>query len=910
MRYWIILLALFVSSPLVALAGDRPNIIVILADDLGYSDLGCYGGEISTPNIDALASTGARFTQLYNSARCCPSRASLMTGLYPSQAGIGDFTTGKPDPNRGPGYLGRLSDQCVTMAEALKQSGYGCYYVGKWHMHPQTGPIKRGFDEFYGFTRDHSHDQYDADYYIRLPEGRKKEIDVPREDFYATDVFNDYAIEFIKQGQQTDKPWFLFLGHSAPHFPVQAPAERADKYDATYRRGWDVLREERYSRMKEIGLVNGDHWSFTPRSIVPVDRDDIANGFSGKQNPAWDTVDHDRQLDLARRMAVFAAMVETVDGGVGRIVKHLESTGDLDNTFIIFLSDNGACYEWGPYGFDGMSRTGNTILHTGDDLQKIGGHGTHHSYGSAWANLGNTPFQMYKHFTNEGGISTPCIAHWPKGIGEPDKWIRTPAHVMDVMPTLLDVAGATYPKTLDGHDVLPMEGTSLLPAMRGEEMAERTIGFDHQGAHALRQGDWKLVWSKRMPHKIEWELYNLAEDRCETHDLAKELPDRVAAMAADWDKWARHVQVIYEKPVTKLGKQQPKQRKQATPVASSVPASPPVEFGSIKKPLFADPNYNGSCDPEVVWNPATKEWWIFYTARRATLEKASYVGTPIGAISSPDLANWTFRGYLSFDSQKGQPDMPTTFWAPGIINDGKQFHMFVTYKDDVTPPWGGKGVIRHYVAPADDLLDGWKLVGTPDFAQPDPIDASLVEVDGEFRAYYRVGQGGGIQWATSADLLQWLNQGKCQGDVNAPAKKRGFGYQEAPYVFHWQDQYWMLTDPHEGLAVYSSPDGTNWTLQQTILEEPGIGHQDGTRARHPSVAVLGDRAFIFYHTEPNRPYPTPPAEKRTPHQKLSYLQMAELKIDQGHLTCDRNASIDLEQLESTVSTTFLPTPTR
>jgi arylsulfatase A-like enzyme len=230
----------------------QPNILVILADDLGYSDLGCYGGEIDTPNIDALAKGGARFTQVYTSARCCPTRASLMTGLYPSQAGIGDFTTPRPDAKRGPGYLGQLDNDCVTLAEALKPAGYGCYYVGKWHMHEKTGPIKRGFDEFYGYTRGHSHDQYDADYYIRLPEGRRKEIDPPRNDYYATDVFNDYAMEFIKQGQKSHTPWFLFLGHSSPHFPVQAPAERADKYEKTYLRGWDVLREERFARMRQF----------------------------------------------------------------------------------------------------------------------------------------------------------------------------------------------------------------------------------------------------------------------------------------------------------------------------------------------------------------------------------------------------------------------------------------------------------------------------------------------------------------------------------------------------------------------------------------------------------------------------------------------------------------------------------
>ena len=524
---------------------------MILADDLGYSDLGCYGGEIHTPHIDALAAGGVRFTQLYNSARCCPSRASLMTGLYPSQAGIADFTSTKPHPTRGPGHLGRLNNQCATIAEVLKPAGYGCYYVGKWHMHPETGPIERGFDEFYGYTKDHSHDQYDENYNIRLPNGRTKEIDPPAESFYATDVFNEYALEFIKQGQKREKPWFLFLGHSSPHFPVQAPAERADKYDAVYQRGWDVLREERFERMRKLGLASGPHWRLSPRSLVPVDREDIANGFSGKENPAWDSLDKDRQRDLARRMAVFAAMVEGIDTGVGKIVHHLKATSSFDNTLILFLSDNGACYEWGPFGFDGVSRKGETTLYKESVVRKIGGPGTDHSYGSAWANLGNTPFRMYKHFTHEGGISTPFIAHWPKGIGKQDYWVNDPAHLMDVMPTLIEVTGAQYPKIQNGQQITPTEGVSLLSAMRGGALPKRTIGFDHQDAHALRQGDWKAVYSKRMPNELKWELYNLAEDRCELNDLAEKYPDRIKQMAADWEVWARHVGVIWEPKSTK-----------------------------------------------------------------------------------------------------------------------------------------------------------------------------------------------------------------------------------------------------------------------------------------------------------------------------------------------------------------------
>ncbi len=627
---------------------EQPNIIVILADDLGYSDLGCYGGEINTPHIDALAAGGPRLAQVYNSPRCVPSRASLMTGLYPTQAGIGDFTTRKPNPSRGPGYLGRLRDDCVTMAEVLKPAGYGCYYVGKWHLHNETGPIRRGFDEFYGYTFDHSHDQYDADYYVRLPEGRAKEIDPAGDEFYATDVFNEYAVEFIKQGQQTDKPWFLFLGHSSPHFPVQAPPERADKYDETYRRGWDVLRTERFARMQELGLVDGEPWKLSPREIVPVDRDDIANGFSGQQNPAWDSLDEDRQQDLARRMAVFAAMVEGVDQGVGKIVDHLKETGDLENTLIVFLSDNGACYEWGPFGFDGVSRRGETILRTGEDLRNIGGRGTHQSYGSGWANLGNTPFRLYKHFTHEGGISTPCIVHWPQGIGRRADWVRDPAHVMDVLPTLMEAAAAEYPARRGDQPIQPLEGRSLLPVLRGESPAPRTIGFDHQAAHALRDGDWKAVYSKRMPATLRWELYNLAEDRCELNDLADQHPQRLAAMVEDWEQWAKRVGVTWAPYATALPV--------APPAATDVDGPPSAATeGPVHQPnivlVFIDDM--GWGDFSCFGNDDANTPHIDRLAREGVRFEQFYVNSPICSPSRTAISTgqypqrWRITSYLN-----------------------------------------------------------------------------------------------------------------------------------------------------------------------------------------------------------------------------------------------------------------------
>lgn len=519
----------------------QPNMIFVLLDDLGYSDLGCYGGEIRTPNIDAIASKGVRFEGMYNSARCCPSRASFMTGLYPPQAGIADFVSYEPHPTKGPAHLGRLRDDCVTLAEVLKPAGYNCYYSGKWHMHPLTGPVKRGFDEFYGYTVDHSHDQYDAPYYIRLPAGRTKEIDPPVEEFYATDVFSEYGLEFIRQGQRANKPWMLYLSHSSPHFPLQAPKEDIDRYYDLYLRGWDVLREERFKRMVDMGIVDPAVWSLSERSIVPVDEKSIANGYPGEQNPAWDSLSEDRQKDLARRMATFAAMVERVDSGLGKIVEHLKQSGDYDNTLIMITSDNGACYEWGPFGFDESSRKGITHLHTGVELNKMGGRGTYHSYGSAWANLGNTPFRMYKHFTHEGGICAPLIAQWPDRFRASAAIIRGATHTTDLMPTLRNAAGAEYPSAHNGYEIPAEEGMNLIPAMGGESLPERTLFFSHQQARAVLSGKWKAVWGKRTPWTPQWELYDLSRDRCEITDVASENAGIVSRLEDEWEQYRKRV---------------------------------------------------------------------------------------------------------------------------------------------------------------------------------------------------------------------------------------------------------------------------------------------------------------------------------------------------------------------------------
>jgi arylsulfatase len=542
-RHLLITLAL-ASMPAGGSAAGRPNVLVILADDLGFSDLSCYGSEIQTPNIDRLAGGGAKFSAFYNSARCCPSRASLITGLHPHQAGIGSFATAKPRKSWGPAYTGHLLPNAATLPEILGGAGYSTWMVGKWHM-GIPGPIERGFQHYYGY-RDflsHSENQWDPSKYVRLPKENEPEITPPGEKFYVTDVFTDYSLEFLKQARtKKDQPWFLYIAHSSPHFPIQAPKADIDRNVATYRKGWDVLRVERFERQKRLGLVPGDAL-LPPLSEVPVDSQAIANGFSGLANPKWDTLTDARREDLARRMATYAAMVEHIDEGVGRIITDLEKNDELENTVIFFLSDNGACYEWGPFGFDGQSRKGTTTLHTGEDLAKIGQKHSHQSYGSGWANLGNTPLSMYKHFCHEGGISSPLIIHWPAGFAARNEWIETPSHIMDLAPTICAATGVAPPARLHGKTTIPFSGSSLLPACRTGSMAARPIATEHQEARSYRMGEWKIVWGKRQKGPLRWELYHLKSDRSEQYDLSTRKPEIVSELAAAWKAWARQVGV-------------------------------------------------------------------------------------------------------------------------------------------------------------------------------------------------------------------------------------------------------------------------------------------------------------------------------------------------------------------------------
>jgi arylsulfatase A-like enzyme len=507
-------------APLASLhAGERPNILLILADDLGWSDLGCYGGEIRTPNLDFLARGGLRFAQFYNSVRCSPTRASILTGLHPHQAGF-------------PNLSGVLPAYCVTIPEVLKSSGYRTYMAGKWHLSRESTPTRRGFDEFYGMLGGFNTCWKEDPFYTRLPEGRARRTYAPGE-FYSTDVFGDYALDFIADGHKSGGPWFLYLAFNAPHFPLHARDRDISKYEQLYAQGWDRIREQRLARQKGLGLMPAD-LQLTPRSNIPENRFNMQTGWADKDNPAWDSLPADRQADLARRMAAYAAMVDRMDQVIGRVVARLKETGQFDNTVIFFLSDNGACAEWDPWGFDVTSGPKN-ILHTGEDLKRVGGPDSYVSYGSAWANACNTPFRLYKYYGHEGGINTPCIVHWPAGLrAKPGAITREAGHITDFMPTVLELAGGSYPQEREGRKVLPLEGVSLVPVFRGDRLAPRRIFMEHEGNRAVREGRWKLVALKDKP----WELYDLDVDPTEMNNLAAENTALVARLTKAWEDWA------------------------------------------------------------------------------------------------------------------------------------------------------------------------------------------------------------------------------------------------------------------------------------------------------------------------------------------------------------------------------------
>ena len=513
-------------------SAERPNIVLILADDMGYSDIGCFGSEIRTPNLDRLGSNGVRFSQMYNCARCCPSRASLLTGLYPHQAGVGHMVA-----NRGlPPYQGYLNTNCVTIAEALKPTGYRTLMSGKWHVggayspnrpgswtpgdagHPIPG--QRGFDTFYGMLGG-------AGSYYDPPSLMDQDTLVRAEgdDYYFTDAISHRAVSMIDAACAGDAPFFLYVAYTAPHWPLHAPAEDIARYRGAYRKpGWDGVRTARHEELRGSGILSPD-WEITPRD---------------PEAPSWEATAHPDWEDL--RMAVYAAQIDRMDQGIGRIVAALERHGALDNTLLVFVSDNGGCAEF--LGEDtGRGDASRYNIPTRDRRpMRIGNSpaitpgpaDTFMSYDLPWANASNTPFRLYKHWVHEGGIATPCIVHWPARVPN-DGIVHEPCHFIDVLPTFLEAAGATGPSEYNGSHVTSLEGESLLGAvMSGGWRRDRPLFWEHEGNSAMRDGAWKLV----RKHPGPWELYNMEKDRTELRDLAASERDRVRRMTRAYDEWA------------------------------------------------------------------------------------------------------------------------------------------------------------------------------------------------------------------------------------------------------------------------------------------------------------------------------------------------------------------------------------
>jgi arylsulfatase A-like enzyme len=511
----------------------RPNIILILADDMGFSDLGCYGSEIHTPNLDQLGYSGLRFTQFYNAARCCPTRASLLTGLYPHEAGIGGMV------GRSPLYPGDLSHNAITLAEGLSSAGYATYMTGKWHVTPyrpnlpgfaQNNPIGRGFDEFYGIITS-------IRSYYNPPSLMENNRVLPatQGDYHFTDAVTEHAVQYIN-GQKADQPYFLYVAYTAPHFPLHARESDVAKYRGKFKAGWDVLRKQRYQRLLDLKLIDPS-WSLPPPNPEELPWDEI--------NPAY--------LDwFDERMAVYAAMIEQMDRGVGAIMDAVKSRADRDNTVILFLSDNGGCAEEiFPTGnaasdYPRQTRAGVPVRVGNVPTNMPGPEDTYASYGIDWAGYSNTPFRLYKSFVHEGGISTPFIVWWPSRIKPAVTGEQ--GHVIDLMPTLLEMANATYPTEYKGNRIQPEEGRSLIPVLEGGKRPETTYVWEHEGNRAIRQGDWKLV--SRLPGA--WELYNLKSDRTETQDSSKEMPEKVTALAALYEQEAQRIGI---KPF--IGRQTP-----------------------------------------------------------------------------------------------------------------------------------------------------------------------------------------------------------------------------------------------------------------------------------------------------------------------------------------------------------------
>ena len=541
------LVAEMATSQSKKMSSKKPNVIVILTDDMGYSDIGCFGSEINTPNIDKLADNGIRFTHFYNTARCSPSRASLMTGLYPHQAGMGFLSNYNYEEA---GYIDDLSKNAVTMAEVFKQTGYATYMSGKWHLNKEKSipndrsnwPLQRGFDRFFGMLIG-SGSFYDPGTLMS-----DNTFIAPEKDFYLTHAITDNVVRFIDENPK-EKPFFCYIAYTAAHWPLQAPESDILKYKGVYDKGWDETRKQRFEKLKKLGIINNNA-VLTARGVAIPE-------WNNEPMKEWQ----------ARRMEVYAAMIDIMDQGIGKIISTLEKKGELENTVIFYMHDNGGCAETlnsseaeiplteeqkkgKPFAKDSIF-LGKIPTYTRDGAFIRSGKGvmpgpanTWTAYGEEWANVSSTPFRLYKHFVHEGGIATPLIIHWPKGIKDKGKLRLQPGHLIDIMATCVDIAELQYPTNFNGNTIHPLEGKSLVPAFNNKPIDREFIFWEHEGNRALRIGKWKLVSKTQKQKKFSpndekaWELYDMNSDPSEVNNLALKFPKKVKTFAAFWEKEA------------------------------------------------------------------------------------------------------------------------------------------------------------------------------------------------------------------------------------------------------------------------------------------------------------------------------------------------------------------------------------
>lgn len=506
----------------------RPNIVIILADDLGFSDLGCYGGEIHTPHLDKLAEQGLRFTQFYNCARCNPTRASLLTGLYPHEAGVGGPVNFFP-----PAYTGVLNKRCVTIAEVLRSVGYQTMMSGKWHLGTARPhwPIDRGFDRYFGPLVG------GGSYWELLP-GQHFVLDDtlwqpdPNDwTYYLTDEITNRAITFVDDAEKSRKPYFLYVAYTAPHWPLHAwPADIA-RYRGKYRVGWDEIRRRRHTRQLAMGLLPAQ-WPLSKRD---------------RAVPAWDSLSDEDKDSHDLSMSVYAAMVDRMDQGIGRLMDRIRKTSTADNTLVMFLSDNGGCH---------------VMVNRGKPGIPPGPRGGFWGYDIHWANASNTPFRKFKQYTHEGGISTPFICHWPDGIKQTGRITRQPGHIIDLMATCLNLAETKYPLAHDGQAILPQRGSSLVPIFQDRQRPEPPLLYwEHTGHQAVRMGPWKLVANRNR----DWELYNLETDRTELKNLSMAMPEKASQLRSLYQTWSDQMHVVSWDVISRerqRRRNQPKQREQ------------------------------------------------------------------------------------------------------------------------------------------------------------------------------------------------------------------------------------------------------------------------------------------------------------------------------------------------------------